>query len=593
MNKLLLQTLDNNTKRFNHTCISGIAKPVFEDIPAYLEKIFRESINRINPEINFKFLEIRRITPEEELLEDNYTKARGKDPDLAKNDVYLTLFKFEYNKEIINKYIYLPFANRGNIMTISGTPYVVTPVITDLVISINSNFLFVRLYQDKFNIYNEPKNIAVNVHVTPDKLIKERMIYVSMLSNNKDIMKKNCKTPYALYLLAKYGIKETLKKYADIEYGKDFWLVYDKNNEIDLDLNEYTVYSTTFNDHGLKPKGYDQSNVYLKQNVKVVVANKYVNDIFILNIVLAIIYCLDLTPGPIEKEIADIINTNNLNKEIYCWRYLLAKTILKSRLSTEKIMTDVNQHMNELDTYLDTVSKEKLSSLVKLENYYDFITYIIKTYSESISNSRQYNSDVNNIYIDLYYYICYDIIIGFNRAIKSINNRFKKGGTPPKYKEILKILNLELKEKLIFDLIKSTKCSLALSGVDYSGDNLYIKLTSNLENQNRGDGVRKGGDEKFPMSIRTIKGSDVAYGSPLFLTKTTPTGKLRLGLWANFELKTGAIIISDDIKPTIDSLDNTLKGVKDISELQLENMGDELGKDDDFESYIETIDDTI
>lgn len=593
MNKLLLKTLDDNTKRFNHTCISGMAKPVFEDIPNYLEKIFRESITRIHPDINFKFLGIKRVCPEEELLEDNYTKARGKDPDLARNDVYLTLFKFEYNKEVINKYIYLPFANRGNIMTISGTPYVVTPVITDLVVSVNSNFLFVRLYQDKFNIYNEQKNIAVNTHVTPDRMIKERMVYVSMLSNNKDLMKKHAKTPYALYLLAKYGIRETLSKYTNLKYGEDFWLVYDKNNEINVDLEKYTVYSTTYNDYGLKPKGYDQSSVYLKQNVKIVVKNEYVTDILILNLVLAITYCLDMTPGAIEKEIANIINERNLDKEIYCWRYLLAKTVLKSRLSTEKIITDINQHMLELDTYLDTVSKEKLSSIVKLDNYYDFVTYIIKSYTDSISNSRQHNSNVSNIYVDLYYYICYDIIIGFNRAIKSINNRYKKGGTPPKIKEILKILNLELKEKIIFDLIKSSKCSLALSGVDYSGDNLYIKLTSNLENQNRGDGVRKGGDEKFPASLRTIQGPDCVYGSPLFLTKTAPTGKLRLSPWAQIDTQTGAIIIPDDLKPTIDNLSNTLKGVKDISEAQIEDMDDDISKDDDFEAYIETVDDAI
>lgn len=558
MNSLLTKTLEKHTRPFNETCVSGIAKPVFENIPDYLDKIFKESTNSLHPDIKFKYIGYRHVTPEEELLEDNYLKARGKDPDLAKNDVYLICFEFLYEKEIIHKYMYLPFANRGNIMTISGTPYVISPVITDLVISVDNNKLFIRLFKDKINVNSELKNILVNEHTNEYNTETHRMIYVRMLSTNTEILKSSCKTPFALYLLCRYGIKNTLKKYCNLEYGKDLYLVYDPEDKINVDLDKYTVYSST----GFKPKGYDMSNVYKKQKVKIVVDKKIGDDPVVINLILSIIYSLDLTPGRTEIDIVKTIDNDNLNGEIATWRILLGKTILKHKISIEKVVNDVNQHIEMLETHLDSINREKLSTVVKVDNFWDLIVYVLKTFATAISNSRQYNSNIDNLYIDLYYYICYDIIVGFNRTIKGINSRYKKSGTPPKLKEIVKILNNELKQKIIFDLIRSSKCSLALSGVDYSGDNLYIKLTSNLENQNRGDGVRKGGDEKFPIANRTLKAVDIVYGSPLYLGKLAPTPTLKMNLWAQFDLETGKIIIPEHLEPSVRWLDSILKGIR-------------------------------
>lgn len=587
MNSILTRTLDEHTRPFNDICVSGIAKPVFENIPEYLDRIFSEAVNSLNKNIDFKYKGWRRVSPEEELLEDNYLKARGKDPDLAKNDVYSICFKFEYQGETINKYVYLPFASRGNIMTISGTPYVISPVITDLVISVDNNKLFIRLFKDKINVQSELKNILINENLENFTSEPQRMIYVKMLSSNTEIMKSSSKTPFALYLLARYGIAETLKKYTKLTYGvdKDFWIVYDPEDKINVDLDKYNVYSST----GFKPKGYDASNVYKKQKVKIVADKKIGDDPVIMNIILSIIYAFDMNPGRMEADMVETILQNNIKNEISGWRFLLGRTILKSKISPSKVHSDVEQHMENLETHLDSINREKLSSIVKVDNYWDLIVYTLETYATSISNSRQYNADVNNIYIDLYYYICYDIIIAFNRTIKHINSRFKKSNALPKYKEVAKLLNNELKQKIIFDLVKSSKCSLALSGVDYSGDNLYIKLTSSLENQNRGDGVRKGGDEKFPMANRILKPIDLVYGTLLYLGKNAPTPTLKMNLWADIDFETGKIIVPEYLKEPVRVLGNILKGVKetpdDFRDYDVEVLEDE---DIDFEMDIDT-----
>lgn len=596
MNKLLLKTLEQNTRPFNDTCVAGIAKPVFENIPHYLDKVFREAILSLNENVKLTYEGFQPVSPEEELLEDSYLKARGKDPDLAKNDVVLYKFIFKYEGSIINKYIYLPFASRGNIMTVSGTPYVVSPVLTDLVISVESSKLFIRLFKDKINVNAELRNIVINEWKGENAFKPLRMIYVRMLSNNKDIIKKHMKTPLILYLLAKYGIKNTLKKYTKLEYGKDFKLIYDPEDNIGVkdnfgvNLDDYTVYSST----GSKPKGYDLSNVYQKQKVKILLRNKITESPFIDNLLSGITYALDLTNGVTESDLVECIDNSNLTDEIFCWRDLLGKTVYRSKLSVEKITGDVNNHMEQLETYLDSINREKLSSMVKVKDFWDLIAFVINVYAEFVANSKRYDANVNNFYIDLYYYICYDIIIGFNRVIKSINSRYKKINGAPQLKEVSKILNNELKQKIIFDLIKSSKCSLALSGVDYSGDSLYIKLTSSLENQNRGDGVRKGGDEKLPAANKTLKANYLLIGSLLYLGKSAPTPILKMNLWANFDLVTGKIIVPKELEETLSRLDNVLKGVKEkpanFKDFDIDEI-DEEGEMD--ENYLEDINDDI
>ena len=110
------------------------------------------------------------------------------------------------------------------------------------------------------------------------------------------------------------------------------------------------------------------------------------------------------------------------------------------------------------------------------------LVYIIGIYAHSVNNAKEYNRNVNHIHIDIHYYICYYIIIGFNRAIKQINQRYEKlGQRSPSKEEIKKIINNNISEKVIYNLVKSSSASLALAQADVSNDSLYYKATAQLE----------------------------------------------------------------------------------------------------------------
>lgn len=98
---------------------------------------------------------------------------------------------------------------------------------------------------------------------------------------------------------------------------------------------------------------------------------------------------------------------------------------------------------SDLEGYLDSLIQEKLAEAnIFLENFYDLLAYLDESYTTLTRNSREFNSDLNNRYIDMLYYILYDIIIGFNKMILAVNKRATKK-LDISIKEISKLLTGE------------------------------------------------------------------------------------------------------------------------------------------------------
>ena len=102
--------------------------------------------------------------------------------------------------------------------------------------------------------------------------------------------------------------------------------------------------------------------------------------------------------------------------------------------------------------------------------------------NEWLDNCKDYNSDLNNRYIDMLYYLAYDLILGFNKVIIGINKRASKKAEVS-VKEIRKLMDNELTSRKIFGLVKSSATNLAIMLADSVSDIKYPKITSMLEDQ--------------------------------------------------------------------------------------------------------------
>ena len=617
MDSLLAKALEDHTPRMNDKFVRGIAKGVFESIPDYINKMIQISMEKINPNIDLRYKGYKICTPEEELMEDALSRASNKPADIAANNAYLAVFEFEHNGQPMPKYIYLPYCDPGNIFVISGTKYVVMPILTDLVISVKPDKIFVRLHRDKIHVTSERKRVILNGNPNPEM---PKLLFSSILnSGSKDKMKPGGKTPLGLYLLCKYGLRETLRKYTTLKEG-DILIKYDPYDKItNEDFKDYDIYSTV----GERPKSYDKGVAYRKHKIKVLVHKDVKLDPLLTNIIGGIIISFDIANGKIEADLVNYLDEGLIKEAAYqdilakypkpnkmelkeieayrkdfnktlireknVWRLLLGRGMYKSEISVDKIIIDLEEHITALDSYVDEIIKRKLANVgVMIDDFWDMLVYIISIYAHSVNNAKEYNRNVNHIHIDIHYYICYYIIIGFNRAIKQINQRYEKlGQRSPSKEEIKKIINNNISEKVIYNLVKSSSASLALAQADVSNDSLYYKATAQLENQNRGEGVHRGGKTPFPDNIKTLTASMFAYGSLLYLIKSAPSPSLRANPWGQWDEITGHVIIPDYLQPAIDKLDAALRGVTDATDIAeelregLDDLADGISREED------------
>ena len=162
---------------------------------------------------------------------------------------------------------------------------------------------------------------------------------------------------------------------------------------------------------------------------------------------------------------------------------MLGRITFKNSYSMDRIIESMLEHFDILEGYLDNLNKNKLAlSGVKVNDFYDLLHIIMENYNVWLRNSKEYNADINNKYIDIQYYLFYDIIVGFNRIILSINKRITKKANMS-YEEVNKIFLNELTTGKIFSLIKSQQQNLAIMLCDNTLDIKYPKITALLEDR--------------------------------------------------------------------------------------------------------------
>lgn len=483
MNTVLSNTIDKYCPKFNKNVTNGTAKGILETIPAFFDDIIKSSIKSLNPDIPFKYKGYRKMTPKEEfnsmlVSDNNKTKY-----DLAESYIYMAEYVFEFDGHEIRRPLYLPFAEDGNLIRISNTQYHIVPVLSDTVISPSHDKVFVRLLKDKLLFESQSRNFVVNGERVPGKIIYTEIVKVQNM-NIKDYIGKPL-TSVSLYVLGEHGFRGTMNRY----FGTDKWIVTD--GDVEKYRNDYNVYEST----KMKPRSLKE-NTYIGHDLKICIHKDVPVTALLENFIYGIIYTLDILPNNC-KDLVRVVNAvgpehlislnkngkDPLSKELLFWRILLGRVIYKNSFTVDRIVVDMNDHFDNLQGYLDNQIKEKLNENgIVCEDFFDLLMKIVENYNIWLINSKEYNSDVRNRYIDILYYIMYDLIIGFNKVILAINKRASKKASLS-VKEVVKIIINELSTRKIFSIAKSSNSSLCLLSVDSSLDIKYPKVTAILEDR--------------------------------------------------------------------------------------------------------------
>lgn len=579
MNSTLANIIDNTSPKFNKEVTDGNIKRVLQGCPEWLDSVFRSAIKSLSPKVDMEYLGYRRLSPLEEY--DSYFSGTPKKAsyDIAISDIHVVEFAFRYGKDIITRQLYLPMALDGNLVRISSAIYALTPIMSDSVISPSDNQVFVRLLKNKLIFGSFSYNIVQN---GTRKLFN--LIYNTVLENSKLALEDNIgkfETSSVFYLLGKYGLRGTLTKYCNIK-KKDAFII--TEGDASSLMDKYNVFEST----QIKPKNH-KDKFYKPHKVKLCLDKKISLTPFLRSMIVGVIYILDILPD-FASDLVVLDTNNNLPDEQMYWRILLGRIAYNNTYSVDRIGLDTESLFTTLEGYLDNLIQEKLADAgVHVENFYDLVYYILENYDMWSLNSKTYNSDINNKYLDIYYYILYDIIIGFNRVILSINRRAEKKQDTVDLKEINRKFANEIGLRKIFGIVKAKRISLAVQSIsDYTLDIKYPKITSLLEDQSRGEGVKRSSTQKFPPATKFIKANQMYFGSLLFLSKTAASPVFKANMYMKYDLKTGKLMIDNELQRKLDKIDKLLMGRQEDIDGKIEVYdSDDTESDGQFEEDFE------
>jgi hypothetical protein len=551
MNKSIQRYYDDQLP-VNEHIVNGWATHEMRDNHKYIDKVFKGSIRSATPRFKYESIE-----PMDELEE--FYHRKGKTVDIKRTDV--TMYKIYTTfdgEEVPNICTSLPFVRQGSLFQKSGTFNVVTPVLSDNVITVGRNSIFMKLLGIKQFFYSIKRNIYINGRDVTGTIVYSNALSSSVEhSEDKTIGKVIC--PASLFILANLGLKETIKKYCDTD---DVLMM----NDVD-DYTPYKEYDI-FKSIRRMPSSV-RGKKLVTHNIIILVNKKHTNDNFLRGLMSGIFYGFDIFSNDAETIMEEFGTKKGDSRG---WTILTGRLSYKDRYSIGHSYTLIKNRLVQIESYLDIISKDRLSiNGVEVEDFYDSIFHITDRYDEYIIEYKDNKNRNFDRYIEVNYYIHYPFIVGINRMIHDITNACTNKN--PTLQNITKIIHAKLNTKTIYGISAGGKVNIALSPADSTTDSMFTKFTGLLELQERGNGVMREPNSQFPYNTRRLDASDCAIGTMSHLRKNAPTGKLNINPFSNWDLNTGSAIFTEKERYVLDVLDTLFSGKivdKEISETMLD-----------------------
>lgn len=505
--------------------MEGMAVSSMRFLEEYLDAQIRSICNGLPSCV--RYVSFERCTPEEEFQE--ITKARNNRRafDLAKSSVYLVKYFFEFTDQMghvhpIVRYIFLPFVNTAGIMYIGGTQYHIVPVLSDKVFTPGRDSIFVRLTQDRNNMYRVYHTLIIDGK-RESKYVVWAVIYRGENKDTRISSTTNAKTTLTHYLFGKYGFTETFKRYAGavpVVGGKEI-------NKENYPSEDWILIEST----GVKPVSC-MDKVYQKTPIRLAVRRCDWNA-SMETLVTGFYYIIDHFPTRFRP----IVKHLDMASE---WKIMIGFIRFSAQYGEDKLHREISEHYETVDGYLDIIAKNKLADEgVFLENYYDLLHHIQVNFNAMLQNTEGTNLSVYGKTLEVLSYILYGILYGFVMVKFRLSKIMSRKGMLT-LKDVTENFHRRLKMGIIFKLSSG---KIVTEAVSYGGDSLYPKITAVIAEQENRAGANRGKSDRVVVGPQhRIDLSMVTVGSVLNLPKSNPTPLARINPWVTVDQRTGTVL---------------------------------------------------
>lgn len=475
----------------------------------YVDSIWK-SAARSFPE-GLVYIGCQPCTPQEEYQEVTKPHNNKRSYDIARSDLVMYKFLLEYKGERLKpKYVLLPYLGDAGMLWLGGAPYHVTPVISDQVISVGFDTVFVRLLRDKLTF--KRAHHVMNCDGVSEAV---QLVWSAIYRNNsksKVPPTTRAKSTVIHYLFCMYGFKETMRRLigTDVVVGEDI-------TEDNYPKSDWVICSST----GVPPKSYIGAG-YLPTKIKIAVPRSHWN-LVSKTIVVSAFYMFDHFP--------DQLTISSLENKDW-WMILLGHIVHSGHFSQGKLFSGMKEHFISIEDYVDAIVARKLHQAgYNINNLYDLFEVMLLNFHKWILEEQHNLTSIYNKSLEIDYYIGFNITSGIFRCMFTLSKMAAR--KPLTSKDIEKTMNLHIKQG---DIYKIRSSNLAVSSVNYSGDNKYPKITAILAEQESRPGPKRGERRrKIPDQTKRFHASMLELGSFLYLPKSNPVAIARMNPYTTID----------------------------------------------------------
>jgi hypothetical protein len=561
----------NDVAKFNRYMVEGYNYNRLKRTYEYIDEFIKYSCNE-KTNTYLQYLGCRKLTPKEEIKIAN-NKTKDYEYDFAISDMYLVEYMFKYADydEILRYHLYLPFAHIGNTITISGTKFLVMPVLADKVISIGTNGIFVNIKTAKH------KFDRIFHTILRDNIITRVPIVCGSFYKNQSKKLEDttqADTTMIHYLLSVYGYTELCKKYLGFVprpfYGPA------QSNEDEVILQSI----------GKAPHGYiGDKKSYIPTSICFAVPKDKMNE-NVTYLIGSLYYVID--------HFSNVITINDLDNTLM-WMKLLGEIIHSGKHGLGYIIEKMNAHFKDINSMLPPIVRDKLRSIgQEVHTTLDLIYIIFVNFNNWIMGN-EVKSLYNNKVYESESYILNPITSNILKAVLDISKEeLRNNKQPLDLKVVTKIMSSYFTKKAIYKLRKD---QLIMTSLEYSGDHIYPKNTAMVVEQEP-DPIDPKKETNSDSDKKKLHASMLTIGNILGLTKKTPTPVVRMNPYVDIDLQTGTVLPPkvgyEIIKKTEKLLNNQVEEEyvpeELLDNLQVEDM-DETKYEEDVSDNDENISD--
>lgn len=537
MDKYLFDKIHESVPKMNPLICNGLAVEQVKHAEEYIDKVFRSAAASFPPELEYKGCQ--RCTPNEEYAEQTRERYSKQVFEMARSDFYMVKYLFSFNGVLMPpRYIYLPFLDTAGTMKVRGSQFVVNPVITDRLFSVDYDKIFLPITRDKLTFERithnfqttdgrkSPSVVWSNIH----HLAKKK---TSFRTSAGFIIKPV--STLAHYLFAKYGLTEAFKLFCDTD-------VIVGGIEIDEDTyhpDEYIICrSTTVQPSAIRGRGY------VPTDLRVAVKRSDYNE-KVEGMLGGLFYVADLFPDRIKPEWID---------SVVMWRIILGHIIYKNGDSEGKLQEDINHHIGSLDEYIDPLVQETLAEAeIPVTDIYQLFSYIIENMTDMVIET-----DVASMYdkrLTVLRYLMLHVVKGIFHLTYKLKRKAVNSARPLTETDVRKAMDKWLKTAAAVSKITSDHGE--VNNMSYPGDNKLLKITSRVILQNLATGNQPQSGQLNDAS-KYLHASLAEVGSYGNQPKFDPTGQSRINPYLPIGVD-GTIVQSAEHKSLLDEIQNKIR----------------------------------